>query len=98
MAPSNRLLLFHHEHDDLLGAMYDLSIRAKTRPQVRNFLTNTCAALQRQSAVVDGPGRTALGAFEDLLELADRSSRQQPPNAVAEMVLLATIQMGQLLV
>ncbi len=98
MASSNHVLLFPHEHTDVLGALHDLSVRSKTRPRLRAFLASSSAVVHEQAGAVDGLERASIGPFEDLVELAERHVSRQRHNVVAEMVLLTTIQIGQLLV
>ena len=98
MASCTHVLLFPHEHTDVLGALHDLSLRSKTRPQLRTFLASSSAAVHEQAIAVDGPECASIGPFEDLVELAERHVSQQRQNVVVEMVLLTTIQISQLLV
>lgn len=98
MASPPHALLFPHEHTDVLGALHELSVRSKTRPQLRNFLASSSAVIHEQAVAVDGPERTSIGPFNDLVELAERHVSRQRHNVVAEMVLLTTIQISQLLV
>lgn len=98
MASPIHALLFPHEHTDVLGALHDLSVRSKTRPQLRTFLASSSAVVHEQAVAVDGPERASIGPFEDLVELAERHVSRQRHNVVAEMVLLTTIQISQLLV
>lgn len=98
MAPRNHVLLFPHEHADLLGAMHDLCVRSKTRPQLRDFLTAASAIVHEQAAALDGLERAGIGAFEDLVELAEQHVSRDRTSVVAEMVLFTTVQIGQLLV
>ena len=98
MASARHVLLFPHEHTDLLGALHDLSVRSKTRPQLRTFLASSSAVIHEQTLAVDGLERADIGPFEDLVELAERHVRRQSHNVVVEMVLLTTIQISQLLV
>ena len=98
MAPSSHALLFPHEHTDVSGALHDLSVRSKTRPQLRTFLAASSAVVHEQAIAVDSSERASIGPFEDLVELAERHVSRQRHNVVAEMVLLTTIQISQLLV
>lgn len=98
MAPLDHVLLFPHEHTDVLGALHDLSVRSKTRLQLRTFLASSAALVHEQAVAVDGSERASLGLFEDLVELAERHVSRQRHNVVAELVLLTTIQISQLLV
>ena len=98
MASASHVLPFPHEHTDVLGALRDLSVRSKTRPQLRNFLALSSAVAHEQLLTMDSLERASIGPFEDLVELAERNISQQHYNAVAEMVLLVTIQISQLLV
>ena len=98
MASSTHALLFPHEHTDVLGALHNLSVRSKTRPQLRTFLASASAVVHQQAVAVDGPERASIGPFEDLVELAERHVSRQRHNVVVEMVLLTTIQISQLLV
>ena len=98
MASASHVLLFPHEHTDVLGALHDLNVRSKTRPQLHTFLSSASAVVHEQALGVDGLERASIGPFEDLVELAERYTSQQHYNVVVEMVLLTTIQIGQLLV
>ena len=98
MAMPIHALLFPYEHIDVLSTLYDLSVRSKTRPLLRTFLASSLAVVREQAIFVHGPERASIGHFEDLVELAERHASQQRRNMVAEMVLLTTIQIGQLLV
>lgn len=98
MASHIQVLIFPHEHGDLLDAMYDLSMRSKTRPKLRTLLTGASVVVHQQAARLNSPERAGIGSFEDLVELAERHVDQHRRNVIAEMVLLATVQVGQLLV
>lgn len=98
MASPSHPLLFPHEHAGVLGVLHDLSVRSKTRPRIRTFLASSSAVVHEQAVAVDRPERASIGPFEDLVELAERHVSQQRHNVVVEMVLLSTIQIGQLLV
>ena len=54
--------------------------------------------VHEQTVAVDSFDRASIGPFENLVDLAERHVSQQRHNVVAEMVLLATIQISQLLV
>lgn len=82
----------------MLGTLFDLSVRSKTRPQLRNFLALSSAVAHEQLLTMDGLKSASIGPFEDLVELAERNFSQQHYNAVAEMVIQVTIQISQLLV
>lgn len=98
MADRNHILLFPHEHTDLLGAMQGLSVHSRTRPKLHDLLTAASTDVNDiATMVLNGPERATIGEFEDLTELAERHVRQQRPSFVAEMVLLTTLQIGQLL-
>ena len=98
MASCSHALLFPHEHTDVLGALHDLSVRSKTRPQLRTFLASSSAVVHEQAVAVDGPERASIRPFDDLVDLAERHVDRQRHDVVAEIVLLTTIQIGQLLV
>lgn len=98
MASPSHALLFPHEHTDVLSALHDLSVRSKTRPQLRTFLASSSAVVREQAVAVHGPERASIGPFDDVLELAERHVSQQRHNVVVELALLTTIQIGQLLV
>nr|ASU91360.1 polyketide synthase [Ramalina conduplicans] len=98
MAIPNHTLLFPHEHTNVLGALHDLSVRSKTRPRLRTFLTSSSAVVHEQAVAVDVSERASIGPFEDLVELAERHVGRQRDDLVVEMILLATIQICQLLV
>lgn len=90
-------LLFPHEHTDVLGTLHDLSVRSKTRPQLRIFLASSSKVVHEQTVALDGRERASIGPFEDLVELAERHVTRQRHNVVVEMVLLTVIQISQLL-
>ena len=98
MASASHILPFPHEHTDVLCALHDLSVRSKTRPQLRNFLALSSAVAYEQLPTVDGLERASIGPYEDLAEPAERNVSQQHYNTVAEMILLITMQISQLLV
>ena len=98
MASLSHVLLFPHEHTDVSGALYDLSVRSKTRPRLRTFLAASSAVVHEQAVAVDGSERASIGPFEDLVDLAERHVSQRSHNVVVEMVLLTAIQLSQLLV
>lgn len=98
IASPSHALLFPHEHTDVLSALHDLSVRSKTRSRLRAFLASSSAVVHEQAVAVDSFERASIGPFENLVELAERHVSQQPHNVVAEMVLLTTIQISQLLV
>ena len=98
MASSTHVLLFPHEHTDVLGALHDLSVRSKTHPRLRTFLASSSAVVAEQATAVEGLEHASIGPFEDLLDLVERHVSQQRQNVAVEMVLLTTIQISQLLV
>lgn len=98
MALPAHTLLFSHEHVDILGTLHDLSIRSKTRPQLRSFLTSSFTVVKEQATAVTDEERASVGPFDDLLDLAERHIVRKEQSVVAETVLLATVQIGQLLV
>jgi len=98
MTARNRVLLFPHEHADLLGAMHELNVRSKTHSRLRNFLTAASAVVHDQFVGLDSSERAGIGDFEDLMELAERHMELHRSGVVAELVLFTTIQTGQLLV
>jgi len=95
MASPNHILLFPHEHIDLPGAIHDLSVRARSRPQLRTLLNEASHVVHREATALTGPERASIGEFEDLVDLAERHVGQS--SVLAEIVLLTTIQIGQLL-
>lgn len=96
MTAPNHILLFSHENNDLLSAMHDLHVRARTRPQLRALLAEASQVVHREAAILNGPDRASIGEFEDLVELAELHAAQ--PTVAAGIVLLTTIQIGELLV
>jgi hypothetical protein len=95
MSSPNHILLFPHEHINLLGAIHNLSVRARNRPQLRTFLDEASHVVHREAATLTGRERASIGEFEDLVELAEQHVGQS--SVVAEIVLLTTLQVGQLL-
>lgn len=96
MAPRNHVLLFPDEHTDLLGAIHYLNVRSKTCHQLRTLFVRASAAVQEQAIALDSIERASIGAFEDLVELAERHVDQHRLSVVAESVLITTIQIAQL--
>jgi hypothetical protein len=97
MASHNHVLLFPHEHIDLLGAIHHLSVRSKTRPKLLAFLSAVSASIHRHAEALTSDERQSIGEFEDLVELAERHVTQEVPNVV-ELVLFTTVQICHLLV
>lgn len=95
MASPNHLLLFPHENKDLLGAIHDLSVRARTQARLRTLLHEASHIIHREATALTDAERASIGEFEDLVELAERHVGQA--NAVVEILLVTTIQIGQLL-
>ena len=95
MASPNHLLLFPHENTDLLGAIHSLSVRARTHTQLRTLLDQASEIIHREATALTDPERASIGEFEDLVELAERHIGRA--NAVVDILLLTTIQIGQLL-
>jgi hypothetical protein len=77
--------------------MHDLNVRSKTRSQRRTFLSAASSLVREQVEALDGPERARVGPFDDLVDLAERFAKQDRPSVVAEIVLLTTVQIGQLL-
>lgn len=98
MASPRHILLFPHEHTDVLGAIHELNVRSKTRPRLRAFLASSSAVVHEQAVAFSGPERGSIGPFDDLVELAERHGNRKSYNVVVETVLLTTIQISQLLV
>ena len=98
MASLSHVLLFPHEHTNVLGALHDLNVRSKTRPRLRTFLAASSAVVHEQATAVDGAERASIGPFDDLVDLAEQHISRQRHNVVVEMVLLTAIQLSQLLV
>lgn len=94
---STHILAFPHGHADLIGAMYDMNVRSKTRSLLRTFLSAASAVVREQVDTLDAPERARVGPFEDLVDLAERFAKQEHPSVVAEIVLFTTVQIGQLL-
>lgn len=92
MTSCNHVLVFAHEHTDLLGAIYDFNVRSKTHPQLRRLLVDASATVHRQVTALHGFERARVGDFEDLVELAEQHANHKRQSFVAQMVLLTTIQ------
>lgn len=90
------VLLFPHERATL-AAVHDLNVRSKSRRRLQALLTDASTVVQRQTASLDGLERASIGPFEDLVELAERHATHKG-SIVADLVLLTTVQIGQLLV
>lgn len=98
MATCNHTLVFPHEHNDLLSAVHSLNVRSKVDSKLRQLLQGASDIVNELADTLDGSDRTDAGICEDVMELAERHVGQHRRSVVAEMVLLATIQLGHLLV
>ncbi|KUL85909.1 hypothetical protein ZTR_06423 [Talaromyces verruculosus] len=96
MAYHNHIILFPHEHEDILEAMHDLTVQSKMRPRLRTFLTAALAVLQGQTLTLDAPERARIGLFEDLVDLAERHVNQHRSSASVDIVLSTVVQIGKL--
>ncbi|KAL4874370.1 hypothetical protein BJY04DRAFT_225084 [Aspergillus karnatakaensis] len=97
MTPIN-VLLFPHERVTF-AAVHDLNVRSKSSRKLQSLLVAASTAVQRQTAALDGIQRSDIGPFEDLVELAEHQfGRADDRSLVADLVLLTTVQVGQLLV
>jgi hypothetical protein len=96
MAP-NHVLFFPHERVTF-DAVHDLNVRSKSRRRLQGLLAAASTVVQHQAASLDGLERADIGFFEDLVELAERQATQTRGSIVADLVLLTTVQIGQLLV
>ncbi|KAL4778214.1 hypothetical protein BJX76DRAFT_366571 [Aspergillus varians] len=97
MAPKQVLLFLHQRAT--LDALHDLNVRAKSCGRLKGLLTGASTVVQRHAATLDGLDRAVIGPFEDLLELTERHAHPTSGGSmVAELVLLAMVQIGQLLV
>ncbi|KAG8528338.1 Type I Iterative PKS [Bacidia gigantensis] len=94
----SRVLVFPPEHTDVSQALHELSVRSKARPQLSTFLASSSAVVHELLSTLEPSEQESVGSFEDLLELSERHVSQQRHNAVVELVLTTTIQLGQLLV
>lgn len=94
---STHILVFSHEHGDLLGAMYDLNVRSKSSPRIDTFLSAASAVVRQQIESLASPECARIGSFEDLVDLAEQFVKQDHPSVVGEIVLFTTVQIGQLL-
>lgn len=94
---SKNVLFFPHERATL-AAVHDLNVRSKSRRRLQALLTEASTVVQRHTATLDGPERARIGPFEELVELAERHAAQTKGSIVADLVLLTTVQIGQLLV
>ncbi|KFY34489.1 hypothetical protein V494_06724 [Pseudogymnoascus sp. VKM F-4513 (FW-928)] len=65
MASPSHVLLFPHEHIDLLGAIHDLSVRARTRPQLQALLNEASRVVLRETTALTGPERASIGLFAE---------------------------------
>ncbi|EHK97626.1 putative Conidial yellow pigment biosynthesis polyketide synthase [Glarea lozoyensis 74030] len=98
MASQNHVLLFPNEQTDLLGTLHKLSVRSRTQPKLRTFLTEAAAAIRRHVEGLNIDERQRIGEFEDVVELAERHVTQEVPSVIVELVLFTTAQIGDLLV
>ncbi|KAL4899885.1 hypothetical protein BDW74DRAFT_171149 [Aspergillus multicolor] len=96
MTPKH-VLLFPHERVTF-AAVHDLNVRSKLRRRLQSFLAAASVVVQRQAAALDGLERASIGSFEDLVELAEKHSNHARGSIAADLVLLTTVQIGQLLV
>ncbi|KAL3433409.1 hypothetical protein BDV09DRAFT_171921 [Aspergillus tetrazonus] len=96
MAPYH--VLFFPQERVTFDAVHDLNVRSKSRRKLQSLLAAASAVVQHQTASLDGLERADIGSFEDLVELAERQTTQTRGSIVADLVLLTTVQIGQLLV
>ncbi|KAL4819954.1 hypothetical protein BDW67DRAFT_154387 [Aspergillus spinulosporus] len=94
---SNHVLLFPQERV-AFDAVHDLNVRSKSRRRLQSLLAAASTLVQHQAASLDGLERADIGSFEDLVELAERQASQTRGSIVADLVLLTTVQIGQLLI
>lgn len=96
MAFSDRdhVLLFANQHIDLLSAMHELNVRARSNDQLRTFLASGCEVIRNEINCLNGPDTVRIGEFEDLLDLA----QQSVGHPVVDVTLLSATQIGHLLV
>lgn len=96
MASSNHdhILLFSNQHIDLLSAVHDLNLRARSNDQLRTFLASGCEVVRNEINCLNSPEAVRIGEFEDLLDLA----QQSVGHPVVDVALLIATQIGQLLV
>ncbi|RDW92688.1 Orsellinic acid synthase [Aspergillus mulundensis] len=95
--PSKHVLLFAHDRVPF-AAVHDLNVRSKLRRRLQTFLAAASTVVQRQASALDGLERANIGSFEDLVELAETQGAQARGSIAADLVLLTTVQIGQLLV
>lgn len=93
----NHVLFFPHERATL-AAVHVLNVRSKSRRRLHALLTEASTVVQRHASTLDGLERASIGPFEDLVELAERHVTHAKGSIVADLVLLTTVQIGQLLV
>lgn len=96
MAPYH--VLFFPQERVTFDAVHDLNVRSKSRRRLQSLLAAASTVVQHQIASLDGLERADIGSFEDLVELAERQTTQTRGSIVADLVLLTTVQIGQLLV
>ncbi|CBF73505.1 hypothetical protein AN7909.2 [Aspergillus nidulans FGSC A4] len=96
MAPNH--VLFFPQERVTFDAVHDLNVRSKSRRRLQSLLAAASNVVQHWTASLDGLERADIGSFEDLVELAERQTTQTRGSIVADLVLLTTVQIGQLLV
>lgn len=96
MASSDRdhVLLFSSQHIDLLSAVHELNVRARSNDQLRAFLASGCDVIRNEIDCLNSSAAVQIGEFEDLLDLA----QQSVGHPVVDVALLSATQIGQLLV
>jgi hypothetical protein len=94
MDSPNHIILFPHEQRDLLQAVHDLSVRARTSHQLRILLREVQQIIHREAITLSSAERASIGDFSDLVDLAERHVKQ--PIAAVEAILVTTVQIGQL--
>ncbi|KFY26331.1 hypothetical protein V491_01342, partial [Pseudogymnoascus sp. VKM F-3775] len=65
MTSPSHILLFPQEHIDLLGAIHDLSVRARTRPQLQTLLDEASQVVLRETTALTGPERASITGFAE---------------------------------
>lgn len=97
MASTNQLLVFPDNHADLAGAMHALNVQSKANAELRALLSESSKIIKDCLTETTSSEESAFRGFEHVTGLAERNRDQTKDCATADMVLLTTVQVGQLL-
>ncbi|KAK5173464.1 uncharacterized protein LTR77_002145 [Saxophila tyrrhenica] len=93
-----RLLVYGDHLGDKVQPVKKLYQAARTRPLVHTFLQQAADALQRQLAALEARERCRIGAFSDLLELAEHYAGRKHNFEAVSFALTTAVQVGDFLI